>query len=101
MTQKKHPPHPWPRRTNPKTGRVEALIDGVWVSRQRAWQLARVLEGNCAKCGKARNQYGTLCDRCHTRLLVYKRKLQGNKPWTPGGPGRPPKGSEDEGGRAA
>ena len=58
------------------------------LSRQRKWQLARINKGLCWKCGKKRKNYSELCDE-HAKLRAESR---GQKTWTKGSRGRPPKG---------
>jgi len=41
--------HPWPTRKNPDTGRYEVQIQGVWRSRQYAWQLLRLMKRKAQK----------------------------------------------------
>jgi len=90
--QAKHTPLPpaWPRRVNPDTGRHEIQVDGVWGSRQRAWQKARILEGRCARCGEPRHLYAIVCDLCHDRMARRRHGKTGSHSWVPGGAGRPP-----------
>jgi hypothetical protein len=60
------------------------------LSRQRRWQLARVAEGRCSKCGKPRQHYPTMCDPCAVDNRRRMREKNGCKAWKPGGHGRPP-----------
>ncbi len=64
------------------------------LSRQRQYQLRKEAEGLCIKCGKPRDpDSATWClfhKLEHRRIM---RERNGNKPWRPGGVGRPPKGA--------
>ena len=60
------------------------------LSRQRRWQLARIAEGRCSKCGKPLRHYPTMCDACALKNRRRMRALHGTSAWKPGGAGRPP-----------
>lgn len=54
----------------PQTGRyVYEHPDqpGVFVSRQRIWQIKKVKEGCCQICGQPRNKHEIYCDDCRDR----------------------------------
>jgi len=60
------------------------------LTRQRRWQLARIAEGRCMLCSKARRHYAAMCDECALAQRRRNRELLGCKPWKLGGMGRPP-----------
>jgi hypothetical protein len=60
------------------------------LSRQRRWQLMRIAEGRCSKCGKPLRHYPTMCDECALKNRRRMRALHGTSAWKPGGAGRPP-----------
>jgi hypothetical protein len=60
------------------------------LSKQRRWQLAKIAEGLCCQCGKREIVGTALCGLCLKAIRLRTRKRQGNKPWRPGGKGRPP-----------
>lgn len=92
------PKHNWPRRWNPTTERHEVEVEpGVWVSRQRAWQMLRQARGLCGKCGRKRRLYSNLCDACEATANILRQKAKGHKAWTPGGLGRPPRTAKRRG----
>jgi hypothetical protein len=43
------------------------------LSRQRKWQIARVKQGLCEKCGKPRNHFAFLCDACRAYRTRWER----------------------------
>lgn len=43
------------------------------VSKQRAWQRAKITQGLCACCGRKRTRYSTLCDACYLSLRAIPR----------------------------
>lgn len=59
----RHAQHPWPTRFNAERGRYEVLINARWVSRSRASQLMRRMEGLCIQCGKCLS-LTVLCYHC-------------------------------------
>lgn len=64
--------------------------DGQKVSRQRQWQLDRLAEGQCERCGREPLCSVTLCRGCLRETRKSRRVRGGHRPWTPGGLGRPP-----------
>jgi len=90
--------HPWPVRKDPLTGRYEVCVNGVWVSRQRAWQKMRVLSGRCRRCGRDRHLYAAVCDGCAEEIRTEKRHRFAHRAWHPGSPGRKPKTADERGG---
>lgn len=65
----------WARRFNQTLGRYEVEIEpGVWVSRQRAWQLAVREIGRCGRCGKKRGVEKRVCVACKEYLKGQKHK---------------------------
>lgn len=86
--------HPWKTRKNPDTGRYEAEIDGVWRSRQYAWQILRRMENKCKTCGRpALKADYPFCRRCARAQAIHKcGKWSGS--WKEGSRGRRPMPSE-------
>jgi len=81
--------HPWPTRKNPDTGRYEVQIQGIWRSRQYAWQLLRRMEGLCKSCGrKALKKDYPFCRRCAKKKAIDKHG-KWNGPKKLGSRGRP------------
>ena len=60
-------------------------------SRQRAYQVRQVAAGLCRLCANPHEPGGPHCTRHREAATRRVRKKNGNKPWRPGGPGRPPK----------
>ena len=60
-------------------------------SRQYRWQLKKIAEGRCARCGAQRKHYTVLCDQCQINDRVRQQKRTGSRPWHAGKRGRPPK----------
>lgn len=83
--------HPWPTRRN-ESGRYEVLIDGVWLSRQRAWQVIRKRDGRCIYCGHPRHpESAQYCEAHHLARRRYQRDLKGCWPRKPDSLIGPPK----------
>jgi hypothetical protein len=62
----------------------------IGVSREGVGQARRRAAGLCRYC-KAKPLSGlTVCAAHRTRITNSHRKINGFKPWTPGGRGRPP-----------
>jgi hypothetical protein len=59
-------------------------------SRQYRWQLKKIAEGKCARCGAKRTHYSVLCDACHIADRVRQQERSGSSPWQKGKRGRPP-----------
>lgn len=60
------------------------------ISRQRRWQLNKIAKGLCEKCGSPRNLSTVRCDECLAKNRVHNQWRNRNKPYRPGGRGRPP-----------
>jgi len=62
------------------------------VSRQVRWQIKMSLQGKCVSCGRecGLSPYRNRCLNCGRKRTQANRRLQGTRPWKPGGPGRPP-----------
>ncbi len=59
---------------------------GKDVSRQRRWQLARVLKGACASCGLPRDRAGVRCSVCRRKRALQRnqrRQIMDLTPFTP------------------
>lgn len=51
--------------------------------------------GYCILCQVRKStHYHQVCNPCHIKNMLRKRRKYGNNPWRPGGPGRPPKHPE-------
>ena len=85
----------------PKENRLDAALKGrlpmyrdefthLPVSRQRKSQLRAAKRGQCIRCGGRPLETSNHCRECAEKIRLRTRQRQGNKPWKPGGPGRPP-----------
>jgi hypothetical protein len=69
------------------------------LSRQQRQQRRWRRDGRCIVCGRSRAPGDALYCKAHRdatreRARRYQREKHGFKPWTKGGPGRPPKGKK-------
>lgn len=60
------------------------------MSKQRNWQLKMMKLSRCPQCGGKNDSEGVLCSKCALKARTRSKKKRHNKPWRPGGPGRPP-----------
>jgi predicted amidophosphoribosyltransferase len=60
-------------------------------SRQYRWQLKKIAEGRCVRCGKKRKHYRRLCDSCELKHRLYRRKRFDAQPWSSDKRGCPPR----------
>jgi hypothetical protein len=61
------------------------------VSRTAVLYARRRAAGVCERCGKPRSATSTaFCAKHAKKVIAEARKRHGNKPWRPGGRGRPP-----------
>lgn len=49
------------------------------MTKQRRWQLKMVAAGRCSQCGKPRQGYRQLCDKCGSKQAKYMRNARRKK----------------------
>lgn len=75
------------RRHDRRRKRCPSMVRKA-ISRQRAHQLKKIVEGICSNCFRRPiGIYSEKCDLCARK----NSRLVGARPWQPGGKGRPPK----------